>query len=465
MDNDLRKRLRRADDLPPARPQPPLRPVSPRPIIRSQTPPPQTVVEPPAPIPPLRPVMEKPPTKPRKKRSKKPLIIFIIVLLLLGAAFGGYKWRQSYLARKEQQKVNQAAKQLGEIKPTGTIRLIASGDNLTFDSVNNAAKKPNGSYDYDPLYAKLKPFFDKADIRVCNETVPAGGTVIGISGSPTFNAPAAFGKGLGDVGCNVINMATNHINDKGQAAITPTVGFWDNQSSILAVAGANRSADDQNKIHYFTVKQIKFAFLSYTTSSNVAPSPAFSVNIYSDDLAQKQITEATKNAQFVIVNMNWGKEDSGDITPDQDRIAQNLANLGADIVIGSGPHVVQPAKILNGKNGHQSLVWFSLGNFLNSQIPIENLIGGIAVMDIDVATQHLTNPTFLPVYMHYEWTAEQKQKQDLQARHNLLLIPLDQATDLLPKSQSGTTVQAQTDRIKGIITKFAPIKVITSAEY
>ncbi len=68
-------------------------------------------------------------------------------------------------------------------------------------------------------------------------------------------------------------------------------------------------------------------------------------------------------------------------------------------------------------------------------------------------------------YMHYEWTAEQKQKNDLLARNNLKLIPLDQASDALAKSQNNTTVQAQTDRVKAIMTKFVPLKIITSAEY
>ncbi len=407
--------------------------------------------------------------KPKVKRSRKKLKVFLIIFILLLAAGGGgygfYKYKEQQEAKRKAATVNQAAQELGEIKTTGSLRLIAVGDNMTFDSVNNAAKKPDGSYDYAPLFAQVKPIFDKADVKICNETVPAAGTVAGITGFPSFNAPPQFAKGLADLGCNVINLGSDHINDKGQAGIDPTVAYWDNQSTILAVAGANRNEEEKNKIRYFETKNIKFAFLSYTTRSNNAQTTPHGVNIYNDATAKEQIEEANKNAQIVIVNITWGAENSPDINADQDRIAQALADINTDIIIGSGPNVLQPAKVLNGKDGHQTLVWFSLGNFLNSQIPIENLIGGIAVMDIDLATQNITNPSFLPVYMHYEWSAEQKRREEVTARTNLGLHPLDLATDLLPKSQNNTTVQAQTERVKSILTKFAPIKVIDSGQY
>lgn len=355
-----------------------------------------------------------------------------------------------------------------EIKPTGTIRFIATGDNLAFESINNAAKKPDGSYDYLPLMTNLKPFFDKSDIRLCNESTPGGGEPLGVSAFPNFNAPKAWNTGFAALGCNLLNLGTDHTNDKGQPAIDAMLATWDSQKNILATAGANRSAEEQNKIRYFNLKGIKFAFLSYTTRSNNTQLSSFGVNLYTDALAKSQVAEARKVASLVIVSMNWGNENSSDISSDQDHIAQNLADQNVDVIVGVGPHTLQPAKVLSGSNDHQTLAWFSLGNFLNSQVPVENLIGGMAIMDFDVATQQLRNPSLLPFYMHYEWTAAQRKSQsqaDLLARRNFMLYPLDQAADALAKSQNGTTVEAQTERVKAIITKFKPIKVIKSTEF
>lgn len=479
MENDIRDRFRRSDSPPPPLQRPVVR--STRPMPAPVLPPSERVVQRPlppprveqAPIPetiiPRR--IEEPKVARRGGRSKKRLLLAPLALVIVMGGAGGVWWSKSGHGKKPANNVAQQAVESAstELAPTGTIRLIATGDNFTFDSVNNSAKKPDGSYDYLPMLVGVKPFFDKADIKLCTESVPTGGTLTGISGFPNFNAPPALAKGLGDLGCNVINMATAHMNDKGQAAIDATVSYWDKQPDLLAAAGANRTPEEQAKIHYFTVKGVKFALLAYTTSSNNSQTSPHGVNIYSDALAQKQVSEARKEEAFVIVTMNWGTENSSDIDSNQERIAQNLADLNADVVIGVGPHAIQPVKVFTSQDQqHQTLVWFSLGNFLNSQVPIENLVGGIAVMDIDVQTQNVVDPKFLPVYMHYEWTAEQKKRQsqgDLLARHDLKLVPLDQAGDLLAKSQNNTTVQAQTDRVKAIMAKFVPLKVITSQEF
>jgi poly-gamma-glutamate synthesis protein (capsule biosynthesis protein) len=315
----------------------------------------------------------------------------------------------------------------------------------------------------------LTPFFASADIRICNQATPSGGESSGITGYPVVNAPVAFARGIEGVGCNVINTGTNHTNDKGQGLIDATAAAWDNRGDkILAVAGANRSAEEQNKQHIFTVKGMKFAFLTYTTYTNNKQVTPFGINMYSDALATAQITEARKSADFVIVSMRWGTEYSPAINAEQDKIAQKLTDLGADAILGHGPHVLQPVKKLKAPDGSETVVWYSLGNFLNSQLDIESLIGGFAVMDIDTATKKITAVSFMPVYQHYEWTADQKKRAnntDLLARHNFKMVPLDGAAELLAKSQNNTTVAAQTDRVKTLLNQFTPVPIITAAEY
>lgn len=419
--------------------------------------------------------------KPAKKRklSKKRLIIIFAAVILLGSI--------GALAFKNQRD-NGSAFRLGsgEKTPppgngvpngtidternkavvTGTIRLIATGDMIAHDSVNANAKKADGSYDYLPLMEKMKPYFEKGDIRFCNQSTPAGGDQFGITGYPVFNAPLAFPRGIESVGCNLINIGTNHTNDKGQALIDATVAAWDNREGILAVGGANRSLGEQNQSRTFTIKGVKVSFLSYTTYSNNTALTPHGVNMYSDALAIAQVGEARKNSDIVIVSMRWGTEYSPEVNAQQDTIAQQLTNLGADVILGHGPHVLEPVKKLKSADGsRESTVWYSLGNFLNTQIEPEALIGGFAIMDIDAATKKVTNTAFMPTYMHYEWTAAEKRSNNLLARKNLTMVPLDQAADLMAKSQIGTNVQAQTDRVKAILNKFTEVKIISSSEF
>ncbi len=458
MDDDIRDRFRgisrgARDNAPMYQP----RPSVPQSHVEASTTP---KPEPPKPKP------AKPPKakKHRRKRSKKvKLLIFLFVILLIAGGAGYALYLRKYANRPAQQTETPQVTKTEEPKLTGTIRFVAVGDSWAFESINNAAKQPDGSYDYAPMMSAFKPFFDKSDIRLCNQTTSGGGG--DISGYPSFNAPLAWSSGFAGAGCNLINLASDHMNDKGQPAIDATRTTWDAAQNMLAIAGANRSAEEQSKITYFSVKGLKFAYLAYTTNTLNKQVTPFGVNLYSDELASKQIAEARKNAKMVIVSMHWGVEDGLDINADQDRIAQFLATQNVDAVVGSGPRVLQPAKLLTGTDGHQTLVWFSLGNFLNSQLPINNLIGGMAVMDIDAATLKIKTPKLIPVYMHYEWTAAQKAAGNVNARHDFKLFPLDLAAEPLAKSLNGTTVEAQTTRVTGIVNTFTPIQVIKSTEF
>lgn len=401
-----------------------------------------------------------------KGRAKKFFLVIFVLLLLSGGAAGAYVFMENRKKAQSGEESSQTTQPETEPKtpqPTGTIRLVATGDFAAYDSINTNAKT-GSTYNYAPMMSGIKPFLSESDISICGQASLGAGTQFGISGYPDFNAPTEWSKAMQETGCRVINLASNNTNDKGQAAIDAAVKYWDSQKDVLAVSGANNSAEKQKTIRYFSIKQVKFAFLSYVVNSDKPLQKPYGVNVYSDTLAKSQITEARKNAQFVIVGMSWGKEDSAAITPEQSRIAGVLASVDADLVIGNGTHTVQTAKVFEGKEGHQSLVFFSLGNFINSQLPIENLVGGLAAIDIDVATQNIKDPSVLPVYMHYEWTAAQKAAGELTARKNFKLLPLDKATSDLARSLNGTTVKAQTDRIKAIY-KGSPIKVITSAEF
>ncbi len=393
-------------------------------------------------------------------------IIFAVLLVFL-LGFGAF----NYLTSRGQE---QRAGELGESaelvkkRPDNIIRLVATGDMIGHDSITQNAKMSDGSYDYASLMNGVKKYFKDSDISFCNEATMAAGEKHGITGYPSFNAPLEFARGLEDVGCNVINLGTNHTNDKGQTMINDAVAAWDNRPGVLSVAGANRSMEEQKNLRVFSVKGMKFAFLSYTTYTNKPVTNGYGVNMYNEVAAKADIAEAKEQADFVMVSMRWGTEYSHDINASQDRIAQVLADAGADVIFGHGTHTLQPVKRVQAADGREVLVWFSLGNFLNSQTEIENLIGGFAVMDIDVATKKITNLSFMPVYQHYDWTAQQKARgnqADLLARNNFQMVPLDQAADLLVKSQHRTTVEGQAQRVQQLLNKFTKVPIITSTQY
>ncbi len=346
-----------------------------------------------------------------------------------------------------------------------TIRLVATGDMIAHDAILQAGRRPDGTYDFTSMLTSMEPYFARADVRFCNEATPAAGAAFPIKGYPVFNAPVEWSRAIERVGCNVVNLGTNHTNDLGQAGIDAFRASWDDRPNVLAVAGANRDQAEHDAIAYFTVGGVRFAFLSYITYNNTHDGTAYGVNVYTQATAKAQIAEARQHADLVLVSMRWGTEDVPDVNATQRADAQQLADAGADVVVGHGSHSLQPVERLTGAGGRTTIVWYSLGNFLNAQLPIEELVGGFAVMDIDTATKQVTSIAFLPTVSHYSWTAEQAANHDLLARRDFSMYPLDKAAAVIGDMQVQTSVEEQRNRVAAVVDRDTNVTILTSDEY
>ena len=400
----------------------------------------------------------------RPARLTRRIVASLAILVIVGALLTWlFVFRSSGSTDTGQNSDKPQKNQQSTQNNNDVIRFIATGDMLPHDTVNQAARRADGSYDYRQFFSQVRPYM-KADVSFCNQESPSSPN-FAVSGYPTFNAPSAFASDLSAEGCNLINLANNHADDKGQAGINDTLDVW-SKLPTLAVAGTAKSASQQQKIAYFTVKNVRFAFLSYAQCSNNTAVSSYGLNIFSQQFALRQINEAKQNADVIIAAMHSCVEDKN--TPDswQTGATKFFADNGVSIVIGTGPHWLQPVQQLARGGGGQTLVWYSLGNFLSTQLDVNGMIGGIAVMDIDTKTKSVTDFGFLPTYMHYEWTAQQKASEDLLARHNLMIYPLDKAAEPLARSQLDTTVEAQSRRVTDLMTSDgAPVKIYTSQSY
>lgn len=402
------------------------------------------------------------PMPPRKKLRKKFIAIVSVILLVLIISAGFYLF---VLKRPASAPENQAQTFSQTEEAKKRVRLIATGDMIPHDAINQEAKQPDGTYEYSSMFGEMKTLFDNSDVRFCNQAVLGGGTEFGISGYPKFNSPTEFARDMAELGCNVINTGSNHVNDFGQDVITASVEAWNGLPGVKAVAGANASAADKQKVRYFEVKGVKFAFVSYTTYSN-EPSPnSYSVTMYSDDLAKQQLAEARGKADIVIASLRWGTEYSDSVNAQQKTLAPKLANYGADVVLGHGPHVLQPTEKIILDDGRQAIIWYSLGNFLNAQLDPPSLFNGIAVMDINPDTKKIETADYLPVYMHYEWTAQEKAAGDLLARHSFNMYTFEDGQDALDKSQNNTTFEEQKIRIQETLNKLTEVKLLIKDQY
>lgn len=311
-----------------------------------------------------------------KKKLKSGLLnIFILILTISLGITIGYLGSEKINFKKIFVKTDYS---VVDTKKEYKASIIMAGDALIHASVYAAAYS-NGVYDFKPMFEHIKPIIKKYDLAYYNQETVLGGTSLGLSTYPQFNSPQEVGEALVDAGFNLVSLANNHTLDnlyiKGTKPLENSHEFWSKQKDVYST-GAFLSAEEREKEIIKEVNGISYAFLSYTTSTNGIPIPSgkdYLVNVYSEEKAKKDILKYRDKVDVIIVAMHWGEEYVTNPVASQKNIAKFLADQGVNIVIGTHPHVIQPITYIG-----DTLVVYSLGNLISSQIGIERLTGLLA---------------------------------------------------------------------------------------
>lgn len=282
------------------------------------------------------------------------------------------------------------------------IDLIMVGDILAHEGVYNSGKYPDGTYNYDHLFAQVKDDIQAADIAIVNQEVVLGGVEMGLSGYPCFNSPTELGDALVEAGFNVVLHATNHALDKGAKGLDRTIEYWQTNHPEIAVLGVHATQEDydNNNVYIYEQDGVRIAILNYTYGTNGIPLPSgreYMVNMLVKENEEKitaDINYAKENSDFVIVCPHWGTEYV--YTPDswQKYWAKFFADLEVDLVLGTHPHVIEPVEQVQGKNGNFTTVYYSLGNFVSNQDKMPRMLGAMAKVTITKKN----NVTYLSSY-------------------------------------------------------------------
>ncbi|MBR5309478.1 MAG: CapA family protein [Clostridia bacterium] len=287
------------------------------------------------------------------------------------------------------------------------ISFIGCGDNIIYyGNVRDAQSlaRDGKQYDFTPMYDGVKDIVALADIAFINqETVMDSNKPL--SYYPTFNSPTQVGLDLLEVGYDVINIANNHMLDKGASGLESTIRFWKSQDCLMI--GGYENAEDYDTVRTLEKNGIKLSFLSYTYATNGitkgASSPLAIPYINDEDII-RQTVKAKSESEFVIASIHWGDEGAFKPNAEQQRVAQLLADCGVDVIIGHHPHVIQKVEWLTGKDGNRTLCVYSLGNFAAEQAYAYNMVGGIISFDIvseNDGRPVVENPVFIPTVYHF----------------------------------------------------------------
>jgi poly-gamma-glutamate synthesis protein (capsule biosynthesis protein) len=269
--------------------------------------------------------------------------------------------------------------------PTVQVDVMMVGDMLVHEGVYNSGLQPDGTYNYDHLFKNILSDIKGADIRIVNQETILGGLELGLSGYPCFNSPYELGDAEVKAGFNVILHATNHTIDKGLTGVENCLNFWHSKYPKIAVLGINETEEDYNDIYVYNKDGFKIAILNYTYGTNGIALPAskpYCVNMLDEDKIKKDVTAAKAVADMVIVCPHWGTEYVYAPDNNQKYWTNLFLSLGVDVVIGSHPHVMEPVETLTRSDGHEMVVYYSLGNFVSNQDQKPRMIGGMAKLSL-----------------------------------------------------------------------------------
>lgn len=208
----------------------------------------------------------------------------------------------------------------------------------------------------------------------------------------------------------VAALANNHVCDYGINGMRDTINALEEANITPIGAGNNEIEAHQAVTQQINGRQI--TILNYMDSDNFAEysyevlpyangsSPGYSA--YDSQDAKNQIEAAKENGSFVLVFMHYGNEYSTSPNDAQTNISHELIDFGADVVIGSHPHVPQGIEMYKGKP-----IFYSLGDFifdlqregtLDTYFVEIDLVGDEGICTLYPV--HLTN--YLPYYMDSE---------------------------------------------------------------
>lgn len=275
------------------------------------------------------------------------------------------------------------------------ITLVMVGDILLHTPVAESGLREDGSYDFSAVFAQMKEEIQAADLALVNQEVILGGAQLGVSGYPAFNAPFELGDALVDAGFDVILHATNHALDKGKNGILNCLSFWQEHYPGTAVLGIHHSQEAQQEIFVYEQQGIRIAILNYTYGTNGIPLPGdmpYAVDLLDRERVAEDLRKAGELADFVVVCPHWGTEYTLSATKEQEDWAALFAENGADLILGTHPHVIEPigwvkdSTAPDGESGG-ALVYYSLGNFVNwtsgTGAGVANrMVGGMAKVTI-----------------------------------------------------------------------------------
>ena len=338
-----------------------------------------------------------------------------LFILFLGFIFSSY----FFLSPIERKSIDQDS--------TTSVTISFVGDLMCHSPQFQFAQISKDSFDFKPVFREVKKYLTKANLTIGNLETTISGKESRYSGYPLFNTPEEYLEALKDAGFDILLTANNHSLDRGKKGLLRTVELI--KKNGLESVGSYNSQQDRDSIRIYEINGIKIAILAYTYGLNgnyIAKNEKYLVNVIDTTLLKKDILDSrNKYADIILVYFHFGNEYQRNPSSFQKEIVKRAIDYGADLIIGSHPHVIQPIEYFSSNKNKigKGLIAYSLGNFISNQRWRYSDAGIILNLTItkNILTQEVrfSNTDIIPTWVY---------KGKLENKDQFVILPVDSTT-------------------------------------
>lgn len=269
-------------------------------------------------------------------------------------------------------------------KVVATATISTQGDLLMHSPVFATCKQTDGTYDFDSIFKYTKDLVSSADYAIANLETTFGGPEHPHVNNQVFCCPDELAVDAAEAGYDMLLTANNHSGDSMGDGLIRTL-------EVTRAAGLNTLGSQmpgENRYSIVEIYGMKIGMVAYTWSCRVGETN-FSLNgllpiddegqmnYYSNANPEKLYTEAeqimadmqAEGVDATMMFIHWGNEYETKENQLQRTIAQELCNIGFDVIVGGHAHVVQPIDLLESTvdPDHKTVCIYSLGNAVSNQ--------------------------------------------------------------------------------------------------
>jgi poly-gamma-glutamate synthesis protein (capsule biosynthesis protein) len=275
----------------------------------------------------------------------------------------------------------------GDVIPHEAVRAAAKNAAETKEPAgageqkNPQANSPTNSQGWGALFSDVADVFERADFGFVNLETPVAPEHSKGSKPFMFDAPVALLDGLKASGIKIVSFANNHVMDQGWAGFKETREHL--KAEGLLFAGSGDTVEQQWQPVITEANGIKVGWLGMTRwlngnrnpdkddqpHVNFFPYPGESGGATGADEAAvlAAVKQARAQCDFLVVSIHWGVEYATAPRPEDVDMAHKMLEAGASVVVGHHPHVLQPVETYKTQDGRNTVIFYSLGNFLSNQ--------------------------------------------------------------------------------------------------